>query len=113
MIPTAVIDASLRIQPAGPRVLILPDEPEKSTASGIIIPDVAQDSKPGIGTILQLGEGELAEDGILRTIEELTGLGEIGHGDRVIYSRHAGTTIKRAGVELLLINARDIYARLR
>lgn len=82
------------IKPLGDRVLIELVEQEETTASGIVLPDSAQE-KPQEGKVVAVGKD--AED-------------DLKENDRVIYSKFAGTEVKYDGVEYLILSKVDILA---
>lgn len=73
------------------------------TASGIIIPDSAQE-KPEQGTVVAVGEGKWNEDGDARIPVS------VSVGDRVLFSKYGFETVKIAGVEYYVIEERNILA---
>ncbi|MGF7184257.1 chaperonin GroES [Desulfitispora alkaliphila] len=91
----------MNIKPLGDRVVIKALEAEAKTASGIVLPDTAQE-KPQEGEVVAVGAGRV-EDG--KKIEM-----EVKVGDKVIYSKFAGTEVKHGGQEYLILNERDILA---
>ncbi|MDI3328848.1 MAG: co-chaperone GroES [Alicyclobacillaceae bacterium] len=91
------------IKPLADRVVIRPVEREEKTASGIVLPDTAKE-KPQEGEVVAVGPGRY-EDG--RRIEM-----EVKVGDRVIFSKYAGTEVKYDGVEYLILRESDILAVL-
>ncbi len=93
-----------RIEPLEDRVVIRPLEGEEVTASGLVIPDTAKE-KPQEGEVLAVGPGRLDDNG-KRVPMEVKG------GDRVLYSKYAGTEVKIDGEEVLVVSARDILARI-
>lgn len=82
------------IKPLGNRVLIELVEQEEKTASGIVLPDSAQE-KPQEGKVVAVGE-EASK--------------EIKENDRVIYSKFAGTEVKYDNKEYLILSEDDILA---
>ena len=76
---------------------------EKTTASGLVIPDTAKE-KPQEGEVLAVGPGRFNEDG-----DERIPL-DISIGDKVIYSKYGGTEVKYSGEEYLILSARDVLA---
>jgi chaperonin GroES len=94
-----------RIEPLEDRVVIRPLEGEEVTASGLVIPDTAKE-KPQEGEIIAVGPGRWDEDGDKRIPME------VSVGDRVLYSKYAGTEVKVDGEELLVVPSRDILARI-
>ena len=93
-----------RIEPLEDRVVIRPLEGEEVTASGLVIPDTAKE-KPQEGEVLAIGPGRLDDNGNRLPME-------VSVGDRVLYSKYAGTEVKIDGEELLVVPARDILARI-
>ena len=93
----------MNIQPLHDRVLVLPkEEGEEKSAGGIIIPDTAK-SKPSEGEVKAVGRGKVKEDGSIQPMN-------VKVGDKVIYSKYAGTEIKIDGKEHLLMKEDDILA---
>ncbi|WP_087974570.1 co-chaperone GroES [Oceanobacillus rekensis] len=90
------------IKPLGDRVVIELVEQEETTASGIVLPDSAQE-KPQEGRIIAVGSGRVTENG------EKVAL-EVSEGDRIIYSKFAGTEVKYEGKEYLILRENDILA---
>ena len=94
--------SSKKLKPLGDRVVIQPTPREDVTKSGIVLPDTAKE-KPQEGTILAVGAGEILEDGTRKKID-------VSVGDRVLYSKYAGTEFKVDGEDLLIIASKDILA---
>ena len=90
---------ALNIKPIGDRVVVEAAPPETKTASGIYIPETAQE-KPQKGTVVAVGEG--------KKDEPLT----VKAGDQVLYGKYAGTEITYEGKEYLIMRESDIYAVL-
>lgn len=91
------------IKPLGDRVVIEAVAKEETTASGIVLPDTAKE-KPQEGTIVAVGSGHL-KDG------ERTPL-EVSEGQRVLFSKYAGTEVKFEGRDLLIMKESDVLAIL-
>jgi chaperonin GroES len=89
------------IKPLGERVLIEPIAKEETTASGIVLPDTAKE-KPQEGKVVAVGSGSL-KDGVRVALE-------VKEGDRVLFSKYAGTEIKYEGKEYLIMKESDIHA---
>lgn len=89
-----------RIKPLQDRVLVKRIEAEEKTASGIIIPDTAKE-KPQEGEVIAVGPGKVLDNG---TKVELT----VKVGDKVLFSKYAGTDVKIDGVEYLIMREDDI-----
>jgi chaperonin GroES len=91
------------LRPLGDRVVVKPeDELEQRTASGLVIPDTAKE-KPQIGEVLAVGPGALDDDGDRLPMD-------VSVGDKVLYSKYAGTEVKLSGEEYLVLSARDLLA---
>lgn len=90
------------IKPLEDRVLVQPLEAETTTASGLVIPDTAQE-KPQEGRVVATGPGRIDDSGNRVPLD-------VAEGDIVIYSKYGGTEVKYAGKEYLLLNARDLLA---
>ncbi|WP_150265456.1 co-chaperone GroES [Paenibacillus tepidiphilus] len=91
------------IKPLGERVLVQPIEQEQTTSFGIVLPDSSKE-KPQEGTIVAVGSGIL-KDGVRVPLE-------VKEGDRVLFSKYAGTEIKYEGTEYLIMKESDIHAIL-
>ncbi|SFV76649.1 Heat shock protein 60 family co-chaperone GroES [hydrothermal vent metagenome] len=92
----------MNIQPLHDRVVIRRTEEEKTTASGLIIPDSATE-KPSQGEVLAVGKGKTTDSG---TVVQL----DVKVGDTVIFGQFAGTEIKSNGESLLIMREDDIVA---
>ncbi|WP_010098028.1 co-chaperone GroES [Ornithinibacillus scapharcae] len=90
------------IKPLGDRVVIELVEQEEKTASGIVLPDSAKE-KPQEGRIVAVGTGRVTDSG------ERVAL-EVSEGDRIIFSKFAGTEVKYDGKEYLILRESDILA---
>ena len=94
---------ALKLKPLGDRIIIEPTEEDDSKSSGgIIIPDTAKE-KPQVGEVAQVGPGKRNEDGSRQSPE-------ISVGDKVLYSKYAGTDIKLGSDEYVLLSEKDILA---
>ncbi|KIL38711.1 molecular chaperone GroES [Gordoniibacillus kamchatkensis] len=91
------------IKPLGDRVVIEAIAKEETTASGIVLPDTAKE-KPQEGKVVAVGAGAL-KDGVRVPLE-------VKEGDRIIFSKYAGTEVKYEGRELLILRESDILAVL-
>jgi chaperonin GroES len=91
------------LKPLGDRVVIEPIAKEETTASGIVLPDTAKE-KPQEGRVLAVGPGAY-KDGERIAME-------VKVGDRVLFSKYAGTEVKHDGKELLIMRESDILAIL-
>lgn len=93
--------ANVNIKPLEDRVLVQIVEAETTTASGLVIPDSAQE-KPQEATVVAVGPGRWADDDRIPM--------DVKEGDTVIFSKFGGTELKYDGQEYLLLNQRDILA---
>ena len=90
------------LRPLGDRIVIELVESEEKTASGIVLPDSAKE-KPQEGKVVAVGTGRILESG------ERVAL-DVAVGDRIIFSKYAGTEVKYQGVEYLILRENDILA---
>ena len=92
----------MKVRPLQDRVVIKPLTAETKTASGIIIPDNAQE-KPVEGQVIGVGNGRVLKDGSVVKPD-------VKVGDRVLISKYAGNEIKIDGVDHLIMREEDILA---
>ena len=92
----------MNIKPLHDKVLVKRVDEETKTAGGIIIPDTAKE-KPSEGIVEAIGNGFRAEDGKIIPMS-------VKAGDRVLFSKWAGTEIKVNGETRLIIKESDILA---
>jgi chaperonin GroES len=93
----------MKLQPLEDRIVVKPGESEEKTASGLVIPDTAQE-KPQQGEVLAVGPGKRSEQtGELIPVD-------VSEGDTVVYSKYGGTEITVDGDDLLILSARDVLA---
>jgi chaperonin GroES len=92
----------MRLKPLGDRIVIRQMEALDVTASGIVLPDTAQD-KPQRGEVLAVGEGRY-DDGVRVPLD-------LSVGDEVIYSKYGGTEIEIDGEEYLILRESDVLAK--
>ena len=90
----------MKIRPLHDRVIIKRVEVERTTSSGIVIPDSAGE-KPDQGEVIAVGTGKLMDDGSVRALE-------VKVGDRVLFGKYSGQTVKVDGVELLVMREEDL-----
>ncbi|MDB9539416.1 co-chaperone GroES [Anabaenopsis tanganyikae CS-531] len=90
------------VKPLGDRVFVKVSAPEEKTAGGLFLPDNAQE-KPQVGEVVALGPGKRNDDGSRQTLD-------IKVGDKVLYSKYAGTDIKLGTEEYVLLSEKDILA---
>ena len=91
--------------PLEDRIVVLPDEGETTTASGIYIPDTAKE-KPQQGKVLAVGPGKFDEDGEKRIPLD------VAEGDTVVYSKYGGTEITVDGQDVIILSQRDVLAKV-
>lgn len=94
--------AKLKIRPLQDRLIIRRLEDERKTASGIVIPDTAAE-KPDQGEVLAVGPGKVGDDGKARALP-------VKVGDKVLFGKYAGQSIKVDGEELLVVREDDVMA---
>ena len=94
----------MNLQPLGDRLIVEVLEEESTTASGIVLPDTAQE-KPQRGKVLAVGPGPRDEDGkrIAMDFEK---------GDEIIFSKYGGTEIKLGVDEVLILRESDVLAKV-
>ncbi|MBC7320853.1 co-chaperone GroES [bacterium] len=92
----------MKLKPLGDRVLVKPIAVEERTKSGIVLPDTAKE-KPQQGKVLAVGQGRLLDNGQLVPLQ-------VKEGDKVLYSKYAGTEVKIENEEYLILSERDILA---
>ncbi len=93
----------MNLQPLEDRIVVRPSDSESTTASGLVIPDTAQE-KPQQGDVLAVGPGRRSEQ-----TGDLVPM-DVAEGDTVVYSKYGGTEITVEGEDLLILNARDVLA---
>ena len=92
----------MKIQPLHDRVLVKRVESEQKSKGGIIIPDTAKE-KPQEGKVVAVGKGRALDDG---TIQEIA----VKKGDKILFSKYAGTEVTLAGEEHLIVREDDVLA---
>ena len=94
----------MKIRPLNDRVLVVRVEEEQKTSGGIIIPDTAKE-KPQEGKIIAAGPGKMDDDGKRTPLN-------VKEGDKILFSKYAGTEIKLDGVEHIFMKEDDILGIL-
>ena len=94
----------MNVKPLSDRIVVKPAPAEGKTASGIILPDTAQE-KPQIGTIMAVGPGKTSDTGDLVKMS-------LKKGDKVLYGKYSGTEIAVDGDDVLIMRESDILATL-
>ncbi|MBB5180145.1 chaperonin GroES [Planomicrobium koreense] len=92
------------LRPLGDRVIIKLIEAEEKTSSGIVLPGSAQE-KPQEGKVIAVGNGLIRDNGQRTELD-------VKEGDRVIFSKYAGSELKYEGNEYLILRENDILAVL-
>ena len=95
----------MKLQPLEDRIVVRPGESEETTASGLVIPDTAKE-KPQQGEVLAVGPGRRVEN-----TGELLPL-DVAVGDTVVYARYGGTEITIDGEDLMILQSRDVLAKV-
>ncbi|RAL22020.1 co-chaperone GroES [Thermoflavimicrobium daqui] len=90
------------IKPLGDRIVLEAIEKEEKTASGIVLPETAKE-KPQEGRVVAVGSGRIDEKGSRVALE-------VKVGDRVIFSKYAGTEVKYDNKEYLILRESDVLA---
>ena len=90
----------MKIRPLHDRVVVKRVDAERTTASGIVIPDSAGE-KPDQGLVVAIGNGKKLDNGEVRALD-------VKVGDRVLFGKYSGQTVKVDGDELLVMREEDI-----
>jgi chaperonin GroES len=90
----------MKIRPLQDRVIVKRVAKKETTKGGIIIPDTAKE-KPMEGTVIAVGNGKVLEDGKVRSLD-------VKAGDRILFTKYAGTEVKLDGEEHLIVREEDI-----
>ncbi|MBP8812423.1 MAG: co-chaperone GroES [Laribacter sp.] len=90
----------MTIRPLHDRVVIKRLEAEEKTASGIVLPGTATE-KPDMGEVVAVGNGKVLDNGERRALE-------LKVGDKVIFGKYSGQSVKVDGEELLVMREEDI-----
>ncbi len=90
----------MKIRPLHDRVVVMRLEQEAKSAGGIVIPDTAGE-KPDQGEVIAVGNGKILEDGKVRPLD-------VKVGDRILFGKYSGTTVKIEGTEYLVMREDDI-----
>ena len=91
----------MTLVPLGDRVVLKQVEAEETTKSGIVLPGQAQE-KPQQAEVVAVGPGGVVEGKEVKM--------EVAVGDKVIYSKYAGTEVKMDGTEYIIVKQNDILA---
>jgi chaperonin GroES len=90
----------LKLRPLHDRVVIKRLDEERKSAGGILIPENAAE-KPDQGEVMAIGNGRVMEDGKLRPLD-------VKVGDRILFGKYSGSTVKIEGTEYLVMKEDDI-----
>ena len=90
----------MRIRPLHDRILIERVEEKEKTTGGIIIPDTAKE-KPMQGKVIAVGKGKVTENGQVIALD-------VKEGDRILFTKYAGTEVKIEQKEHLIIREDDV-----
>jgi chaperonin GroES len=91
----------MKVRPLADRVVIKKVEAEEKTASGIVLPGTAKE-QPQIAEVVEVGPGGIVDGKEIKM--------ELNIGDKVIYSKYAGTEIKLEGQEYTILKQSEILA---
>ncbi len=92
----------MNLKPLGDRIVVKVLEADEKTASGIVIPEKAKE-KPQEGKVVAVGSGKILDNGTKLEME-------LKVGDKVLYSKYAGTEVKVKGEEYLILRQDDVFA---
>lgn len=91
----------MNLQPLGKRLVLREYEKEEKTLSGIVIPSSAQE-EPEYAEVVAIGD----------SLEEKKKYGDLKVGDKVIYSKYAGTKVELEGEDYIVIDVKDVLAKI-
>ncbi|MGB9627923.1 MAG: co-chaperone GroES [Thermodesulfobacteriota bacterium] len=92
----------MNIRPLHDRIIVKRMEEEEKTKGGIIIPDTAKE-KPFEGKVIAVGDGKVKEDGTKIPME-------VKKGDKILFSKYAGSDVKIDGEDYLIMKEEDVLA---
>ncbi len=92
----------MNLRPLHDRIIVKRLDQETQTASGIVLPETAAE-KPDQGEVLAVGNGKIQENGQVRPLD-------VKVGDRVLFGKYSGQTVKVEGDELLVMREEDVMA---
>ena len=92
----------MRLKPLGDRIVVRVLEREEKTKGGLFLPDTAKE-KPTEGEVIAVGTGKILDNGQKQPVE-------VKVGDRIIFSKYAGTEVKIDGEDLVIFSERDVLA---
>ncbi|HJD25820.1 MAG TPA: co-chaperone GroES [Candidatus Blautia intestinipullorum] len=91
----------MKLVPLGDRIVLKQLEAEETTKSGIVLPGQAQE-KPQQAEVIAVGPGGMVDGKEVKM--------EVAEGDKVIYSKYAGTEVKMDGTEYIIVKQSDVLA---
>ena len=94
----------MKIRPLHDRVIVKRVEEERTTESGIVIPDSATE-KPDTGEVLAIGTGKILDDGKIKPLD-------VKVGDKILFGKYSGQTVKIEGEDMLVMKEEDIMGIL-
>jgi len=97
-------ETKTQLIPLADRIVVTALKQDEVTASGLVIPDTAKE-KPQQGEVLAVGPGKMDDTGNRIIIE-------LEPGDRILYAKYSGTEIKLDGIDYIVLNEKDILAKL-
>ena len=92
----------MNLKPLGDRIVVKVINHEEKTRGGIVLPETAKE-KPTEGEVLAVGTGKVLENGQKLPLE-------VKIGDRIIFSKYAGTEVKLDGEDVVIFSERDVLA---
>ncbi|MFH1712036.1 MAG: co-chaperone GroES [Patescibacteria group bacterium] len=93
----------MNLKPVGNNIVLKPLDSEKTTASGIIIPDTVDKERPEKGEVLAVGPGKVLDSGQRQPIE-------VQVGNKVIFKKYAPDEFEIDGQKYLIISSDDVMA---
>ena len=97
-------ETKTQLIPLADRIVVTALKQDEVTASGLVIPDTAKE-KPQQGEVLAVSPGKMDDAGKRIVIE-------LEPGDRILYAKYSGTEIKLDGIDYIVLNEKDILAKL-
>ncbi|MEK9811852.1 MAG: co-chaperone GroES [Bordetella sp.] len=92
----------MKLRPLHDRIVVKRLDNERKTASGIVIPESAAE-KPDQGEVMAVGNGKIQDDGKQRALD-------VKVGDKILFGKYSGQTVKVDGEELLVLREDDVMA---
>jgi chaperonin GroES len=90
----------MKVRPLQDRLLVRRVEEQEKTKGGLIIPDTAKE-RPLEGEVIAAGAGKRSDDGTLIALD-------VKAGDRILFGKYAGTEIKIAGIDHLILREDEV-----